>query len=104
MLSAKDRSITRYQVSRSLREWGLVAFSVLGIIIIVAPLVWMALSGLKSRDDVIRVPIEVLPRIWYFSNYSDIFKVTPLASGMLNSAFTGALICITTVALSTILD
>ena len=99
-MSTSDRPITRYQVRRRLTEWGLVVFSVVGIIIIVAPLVWMALSGFKSREDVITIPIRILPKVWYPSNYVSIFKVTPLATGMLNSAFTGTLICLTTVGLS----
>jgi multiple sugar transport system permease protein len=89
------------RLRRSLSEWGLVAFSVLGIAITIAPLLWMALSGFKSREDLITIPIRVLPARWYLSNYRQIFKVTPLASGMLNSAFTGAVICVTTVGLST---
>jgi multiple sugar transport system permease protein len=101
--SASNRPITTtsYRVRRVLIEWGLVLFSVIGIILVIAPLVWMALSGFKSREDLITIPIRLLPRVWYPSNYVQIFEVTPLGRGMLNSAFTGAVICATTVFLST---
>lgn len=102
-MSADNRplSATSYQTRRKLGEWGLVLFSVAGIVIIVIPLVWMALSGFKSREDLITIPIRLLPRLWYPSNYVQIFRVTPLGRSMLNSAFTGAVICASTVGLST---
>ena len=61
-MSTTNRPLTPYRVRRLASEWGLVVFSVMGIIVIIAPLVWMALSGFKSRDDVITVPIRLLPR------------------------------------------
>ena len=100
-MAVENRPISPYRVRRLVSEWGLVLFSVIGILIIVAPLVWMTLSGFKSRDDLITIPIRILPKIWYPSNYLEIFRVTPLGSGMLNSAFIGVIICTTTVALST---
>jgi multiple sugar transport system permease protein len=100
-VSATNRPVTSYRVQRLVSEWGLIVFSVIGIIIIIAPLLWMALSGFKSREDVIRVPIRILPEKWYPLNYVQIFKVTPLSTAMLNSAFIGVVICAATVVFST---
>jgi len=77
------------------------AFSVIGVIVIIAPLAWMAVSGFKSREEFVTVPIRVLPRKWHPSNYVQIFQVTPLGTAMLNSTFVGAIICAATVVLST---
>jgi multiple sugar transport system permease protein len=72
----------------------------MGIMVIIAPLLWMALSGFKSREDFISVPVRVLPREWFPSNYVQIFKATPLGIAMVNSAFIGVVICGATVVFS----
>lgn len=49
------------------------------IIILVAcflaifPLVWMVLASFKTKTEVFRVPLQILPDEWNFSNYEKIF-------------------------------
>lgn len=53
--------------------------TIVWIIILVAcflaifPLIWMILASFKTKTEVFRVPLQILPDEWNFSNYEKIF-------------------------------
>ena len=56
----------------------------IGVVIFVAPAVWMALSSLKASTEVFQVSwIPARPR---WQNYRDVFEFVPFARFLLNSA------------------
>jgi multiple sugar transport system permease protein len=46
-------------------------------LLMVAPFVWMLLSSLKSRAEVVSYPPTVLPSVWQWSNYPDALAFAP---------------------------
>ena len=60
---------------------------VIGALGVVFPLVWMALTSLKSVPEIQRVPLQVLPDRWSnLENYREVFARQPFGRFLLNSA------------------
>lgn len=57
----------------------------LGGIIMVAPLVWMLSTSLKTKESVFALPPEWIPRPAQWENYLRVWEAGPLASGIANS-------------------
>ena len=50
-----------------------------GVFITVFPLAWMILTSLKTQSEAIRIPIQIFPSNWLFSNYIAVFQKIPFA-------------------------
>lgn len=60
--------------------------AVVGAILILWPLIWMALTSLKHPEEVHRIPMTWLPDTWnYFENYRILFDSYPMLRWLLNS-------------------
>ncbi len=57
----------------------------IGGIFMVAPLLWMASTSFKSREDVFALPPKWIPDPFHFEKYSEIWEKGPLLSGFENS-------------------
>lgn len=58
----------------------------IGVVMILWPLVWTALTSLKHPQEVHRVPITWLPDNWlYFENYKQLFSEYPMVRWLINS-------------------
>ena len=61
------------------------AFLILMAFIMLIPFAWMISSSLKIEKDVFAYPIQWIPEVPQWSNYSEIWKKVPLVTGFLNS-------------------
>lgn len=58
----------------------------LGGLAMIAPLLWVALSSFKAPDEILRVPLQILPQDWgYIDNYVALFSQYDFGRYMLNS-------------------
>jgi len=54
-------------------------------IIILYPYFVMFLTALKSREEIFSPNGTIFPKVWLWSNFTDIFERAPMAQYMLNS-------------------
>jgi ABC-type glycerol-3-phosphate transport system permease component len=57
-----------------------------GAVLTVFPFLWMFLGSFKTTSEIFRVPPSLLPQVWYFNNYADLFSTRPFARWYLNSS------------------
>ncbi|MFB3224849.1 carbohydrate ABC transporter permease [Exiguobacterium sp. PHA03] len=60
-------------------------FLTMGAIIMIAPLLWMVSTSLKSKDEVFSLPPVWIPTDISFNKYMEIWNMGPLLSGISNS-------------------
>lgn len=60
-------------------------FLSIGAIFMVAPLLWMFSTSIKTREDVFALPPVWIPDSISFAKYADIWSMGPLLSGISNS-------------------
>lgn len=58
---------------------------IFGALVMVFPFVWQTLTAFKSLPDSLRVPVEIVPNPWVFSNFGEVLASTPFAQMFLNS-------------------
>lgn len=66
----------------------------LGALTMVLPFLWMVSTSLKQSKMVFEFPPQWIPDPFDFSHYADVWKVVPLASGLLNSAIVTVLVVV----------
>ncbi|MBR3062244.1 MAG: carbohydrate ABC transporter permease [Exiguobacterium sp.] len=57
----------------------------IGAVVMIAPLLWMVSTSLKSKEDVFALPPVWIPTDISFSKYTEIWSMGPLLSGISNS-------------------
>ncbi|GAA2396489.1 carbohydrate ABC transporter permease [Nonomuraea africana] len=70
------------------RRWVLAAsytVLVMGVLVVVGPFVWQALTSVKSFQDSVRIPPTVLPSPWDWSGYAKVFELMPLGHQFVNT-------------------
>ncbi|WP_084543124.1 carbohydrate ABC transporter permease [Exiguobacterium profundum] len=60
-------------------------FLSIGAVVMIAPLLWMVSTSLKSKEDVFALPPVWIPTDISFSKYTEIWSMGPLLSGISNS-------------------
>jgi len=60
-------------------------FLTMGAIVMIAPLLWMVSTSLKSKDEVLSLPPVWIPTDISFNKYMEIWNMGPLLSGISNS-------------------
>ncbi len=60
-------------------------FLTMGAIVMIAPLLWMVSTSLKSKDEVFSLPPVWIPSDISFNKYLEIWNMGPLLSGISNS-------------------
>jgi len=55
-------------------------------VLILAPILWMALSAFKERADISTYPPTFIPPRWTFFNIKEVFRLIPIAMYIKNSA------------------
>jgi multiple sugar transport system permease protein len=66
-------------------------FGLFVILLALFPLAWMAISGFKARQEVVRSPFQFFPEVWYPENYVAIMQDPAFVRALLVS-FGGALL------------
>lgn len=51
----------------------------------ITPFGWMVLASFKSSNEVFSIPLKLLPTIWHYENYMDIWKKIPLLTFFKNT-------------------
>ena len=63
------------------------ALVALGALIVFFPLLWVALTSLKTAPEIQRVPLQLAPDRWLnLDNYREVFRKEPFGRFLLNSA------------------
>jgi multiple sugar transport system permease protein len=69
------------------RRWAIAALVAVGALIVFFPLLWMALTSLKTVPEIQRVPLSIAPDRWSnLDNYREVFRRQPFGRFLLNSA------------------
>lgn len=64
-----------------------IALVALGALIVFVPLLWVALTSLKTAPEIQRVPLQFAPDRWLnLDNYREVFRKEPFGRFLLNSA------------------
>ncbi|MFC9707813.1 carbohydrate ABC transporter permease [Paenibacillus sp. NPDC056933] len=71
------------------RWFGFALLSLFSIVILF-PFIWMLSSSLKSADQVYVFPPTLIPEVFRWENYVEIWKMAPLARYLFNSLFTAS--------------
>lgn len=72
-------------------------------VVMVLPLIWMFLSSLKTTEEIFAVPLEWLPKIPQWGNFSGALELAPFGLYIFNSTMTALLIVIFQIILSSML-
>ena len=56
---------------------GLAIFTVLFVLMIVAPFVWLLLAAFKEGKELYSMPVQILPSAFNLQNFNDAFTVQP---------------------------
>jgi ABC-type glycerol-3-phosphate transport system permease component len=55
------------------------ALLIITSLILIAPVIFMVISSFKDDSEYLTYPIRVFPEVWKFSNYGEVFELTPFA-------------------------
>ncbi|WP_123041564.1 carbohydrate ABC transporter permease [Cohnella candidum] len=70
---------------------GVTVLSLLITALAIFPLLWMAIAGFKSQEEVLATPFKFLPNVWHFENYTVILR-DPAFQKAMGITFIGAII------------
>src|SRR5262245_63915785 len=74
-----------------------------GALCVVFPLVWMALTSLKTVPEIQRLPLQILPDRWgNLDNYREVFQRQPFGRFLLNSALVASVAAVSSLVFSTL--
>ena len=68
-----------------LAEFGAILFVTISGVVMLAPLVWMVVSGFKEQYEIMHIPPVWLPQMWKVENYTHVLTRSPIGTGYLNS-------------------
>ena len=71
--------------STVVKNMGLGVFTVIFVMLIVAPFLWLLLAAFKTGKELYSMPVQILPSGFNFQNFADAFKMQPLAGYIVNS-------------------
>jgi len=77
-------------------------FILVGTFTMASPLLWMVITAFKSQEEARAIPLRLFPTVWRWQNFIEIWQVTPLGRGLLNSFFIGGCVTAGVVVTSTI--
>jgi multiple sugar transport system permease protein len=61
------------------------AVLLVGALAMLMPFGWQILTSLKTYPDSIRVPLSILPAVWDWRNYAEVFEILPFGTMFLNT-------------------
>jgi len=59
----------------------------------IGPILWMLSGSLKSISEILRYPPTILPEVFQWSNYVEVFTLQPFGRQILNSVVVMVLVC-----------
>lgn len=92
--SLSDRTQGR-GLSPQIARWAvLYAALCLLAVVTIFPLLWMVLSAFKSVDVMFRYPPVLVPPRWQFSNFREVFELSPFSRYLLNSFYVASTVTV----------
>jgi multiple sugar transport system permease protein len=82
------------EIMQSTKKVKKISINFIGLIVVLVslfPLVWMAIAGFKSKEEVLAYPFKFFPSKWDFSNYTQLFDTNVFLRSM-GITFLGAII------------
>jgi len=92
----------RARTLRRISRLGIYAVLILMSIPFVFPFWWMLTSSLKAANEVFAFPPALLPRVWHWSNFADVFTYQPFALHYFNSLYIATLVTLGTITVSSL--
>ncbi|WP_274425536.1 carbohydrate ABC transporter permease [Chelativorans sp. YIM 93263] len=92
--------MTQGQLDRLKRAMWVLSLSILAIPF-VFPFLWMVSSGFKSATEIFGQP-SLVPRIWRWTNFVEVFEYQPFAQQYFNSLYIAGLVTVLTLILSSL--
>ena len=75
----------RKHLNRKVSKIGMIIFSVVFVLLIILPFVWLALAAFKNMRELYASPVQILPSSLSLDNFIEAFTVQPMAQYILNS-------------------
>lgn len=66
----------------------------IGAVVMIAPLLWMLSTSVKSKGDVFALPPVWIPEVFNWNKYVEIWEKGPLLSGFKNSLIVSFTVCV----------
>ncbi len=65
-------------------------------LLFIGPILWMLSGSLKSINEILRYPPTILPEVFRWENYLQVFTLQPFGRQLLNSVLVMVLVCLLT--------
>lgn len=75
----------RHAIKKTTGKLGMNLFTLVFVVSIIAPFVWLALAAFKNMRELYASPVQILPSEINLNNFIEAFTVQPLAQYILNS-------------------
>ena len=75
----------RHAIKKTTSKLGMNLFTLVFVVSIIAPFVWLALAAFKNMRELYASPVQILPSEINLNNFIEAFTVQPLAQYILNS-------------------
>lgn len=93
---SNQRSVKRVSPKRLLRTVLLLAILIITCIPFLFPFWWMIVGSLKNPTEIFAFPPSLLPKVWQWQNYVEVFRYQPYARHYWNSLYIATLVTIGT--------
>jgi multiple sugar transport system permease protein len=77
------------RVKKNARRGGTYLVLVAVAIVMVLPVFWLLSSSLKTDSTIMKWPIDILPKTWKWSNFTQVFTLTPFVKVAIRTASLG---------------
>ncbi|HEU4849185.1 MAG TPA: carbohydrate ABC transporter permease [Terrimesophilobacter sp.] len=62
-------------------------------LLFIGPILWMLSGSLKSINEILRYPPTIIPEVFHWENYLQVFTLQPFGRQLLNSVLVMVLVC-----------
>lgn len=69
-------------------------FLMLGVVVMIAPFVWMLSSSFKGMDEIFLIPSTLIPKSWAFRNYPESLTALPFGRAYFNSVYIALIVVV----------
>lgn len=86
--------------SRAMRRVPTYVLLIVVSLLFIGPVLWMVSGSFKSIGEILQYPPKLLPEVFRWENYAQVFTLQPFAQQFLNSVILMVLICVLTLVLA----
>ncbi|CAH0418325.1 carbohydrate ABC transporter permease [Periweissella ghanensis] len=77
---------------QKIQGWALFIILLIIGLLMVYPMIWMLVSSVKSANEILNQPLQLIPRSFHFDNFTNALKAAPFMQWLWNSAWTTVVI------------